>query len=75
VATRLVRDVEASIVEQIAFRFAIFSFHKSDQFQPVRRAELRTGIVRIQVRLALRLRRNNGIGDERVLHTTSVWGP
>jgi hypothetical protein len=27
------------------------------------------------VRLALRLRRNNGIGDERVLHTTSVWGP
>jgi hypothetical protein len=41
-ASPLFREVEASIVEHIAFRFAIISFDKSDQLQPVRKAELRT---------------------------------
>jgi hypothetical protein len=40
--TLLFREAEASIVEHIAFRFAIISFDKSDQLQPVRKAELRT---------------------------------
>jgi hypothetical protein len=75
VATRLVRDVEASIVEHIALRFAIFSFDKFDQLQPVRKAELLTRIVGSQVRLALRLMRNNRIGDEGILHNYLRVGP